>query len=301
MWDVIPSKLISKYQASSECPITVYRELKRKTVDDPEKISHDVVLDLLQRYRQALPENETGMVQVKQYFADRIEEIRQMASKADYDRAKLLLMVSTVMSHSDQVTADNYLTLHRTSPAMTEYANRKIHSKIDQMFKNSNLGKKPEDAILPTNPTGKIGRALHQLAVQGKTLPKAWVKQPPTPGKFQKRNKPFSSPYQKKNNQFNGNIRNNQNQQRQNRGGRGGQTGGRGGYKNQGGRALQFNKQNNESTTKCESKLEFIPKYDESKIPQKLRHFASENSTTPNLKKLLVDQCETENLIIDLE
>ena len=96
MWDVIPSKLIAKYQATSECPITVYRELKRKTVDDPEKISHDIVLDLLQRNRQALPENETGMVQIKQYMADRIEEIRQMASKADYDRAKLLLMVSTV-------------------------------------------------------------------------------------------------------------------------------------------------------------------------------------------------------------
>ena len=275
----------------------MYLELKRKTVDDPEKISHDTVLDLLQRYRIALPDNELGMQQVKQYFADRIEEIRQMATKADYDRAKLLLMVSTCMNHSDQVQADNYLTLHRTSPAMTEYANRKIHNKIDQMYKNSNLGKKPEDAILPTNPTGKIGRALHQLAVQGKMLPKAWVKQIPAPPKFQKRNnrnQPYTSPYKKKNN--NDQSRNNrQNGQR----GRGGGNSGRGNYKNQGGRALQFNKSTNES--KRESKVEIVPKYNINKIPQKLKHFASEDSNTPNLKQLLVDQCKTENLIIDLD
>lgn len=294
MWDVIPSKLIAKYQAASEDPLTIYRELKRKTVDDPEKMSHDIVIDLLQRYRQALPENELGMIQVKQYYADRIEEMRQMSTKVDYDRAKLLLMVSTCLSHSDQVTADNYLTLHKSSPAMTEYANRKIHNKVDQMFKNSNLGKKPEDSILPTNPTGKIGRALHQLAVQGKMLPKAWTKQTPLPPKFQKKGN-RNSPYKKNKPTDSRNFRyqnspkptNHKNNQ------------GRGGYKNQGGRALQFAKQSNES--KRESKPEIVPKYDVTKIPSKLKHFASKDSTTTNLKQLLVDQCETENLIIDLD
>ena len=302
MWEVVPSKLIAKYQATGECPIAVYRELKRKTVDDPEKISHDTVIDLLQRYQTALPDGELGMTQIKKYYGDRIEEIRQMASKADYDRAKLLTMVSTCLSHSDQIQADNYLTLHKNTPAMTEYANRKIHNKIDQMFKSSNLGKKPEDAILPTNPTGKIGRALHQLAVQGKTLPKAWTRSP-TPNKFRGRGNK-STPYSKRNNNFNNNGNNHnsnyterkptgQNNQR----GRGQNS--RGGYKNQGGRALQFNKPANDQ--KSESQVEIVPKYDVTKIPQKLRHFASEDSTTPNLRQQLTNQCETENLIIDLD
>lgn len=299
MWDVIPSKIIGKYQASRENPEQVYLELKRKTVDDPEKISHDTVVDLLQRYRQALPDNEMGMQQVKQYYADRIEEVRQMATKADYDRAKLLLMVSTCLSHSDQVQADNYLTLHKSSPAMTEYANRKIHNKIDQMYKSSNLGKKPEDSIL-ANPSGKIGRALHQLAVQGKTLPKAWTRPPPPAGgKFNRKNgRPNgqSSPYKRKQNNFNGQNRQ-QNHQSNSTRARGGN---RGGYKNQGGRALQFNKQSNDQS-KRESIAEIVPKYDVTKIPAKLKHFASEETNTANLKQLLVDQCDTENLSIELD
>ena len=117
---------------------------------------------------------------------------------------------------------------------------------------------------------------------------------PKFPKRGTNRNAPYTSPFKKKNND--NQLRNNR--QNQQRGGRGGHQS-RGNYKNQGGRALQFNKANND--TKRESKAEIVPKYDVNKIPQKLKHFASENSNTPNLKQLLVDQCKTENLIIDLD
>ena len=77
------------------------------------------------------------------------------------------------------------------------------------------------------------------------------------------------------------NIR--QNQQR----GRGSNTGNRGGYKKQGGRALQFNKANND--TKRESKAEIVPKYDVNKIPQKLKHFSCKNEGINFLFTILVE------------
>lgn len=58
-------------------------------VNDPKKLDHDEIVDKMERYAKALPD-ELGVQSVRNYFQMRIAEMNRMTDKNTYTKAALL-------------------------------------------------------------------------------------------------------------------------------------------------------------------------------------------------------------------
>ena len=58
-------------------------------VNDPKKLDHDELVDKMERYAKALPD-ELGVQAVRNYFHGRISEMNRMTDKNTYTKAALL-------------------------------------------------------------------------------------------------------------------------------------------------------------------------------------------------------------------
>ena len=58
-------------------------------VNDPKKLDHDDLVDKLDRYAKALPD-ELGVQPIRNYFHARIAELNRMTDKNTYTKAAML-------------------------------------------------------------------------------------------------------------------------------------------------------------------------------------------------------------------
>lgn len=58
-------------------------------VNDPKKLDHDELVDKLDRYAKALPD-ELGVQSIRNYYQARIAELNRMTDKNTYTKASLL-------------------------------------------------------------------------------------------------------------------------------------------------------------------------------------------------------------------
>ena len=169
-WTTIPAKLIAEFQATKECPLQVYREMRQAVITNPEKLSHDYAIKLIRRYKEALPDDTARSI-VKEYLTRRLEELRKLADKDIYTKAVLLKFMASVMSDEDAYTIECYLEANNRSVSMREMANSVLRNRMQTLLRQSTLTK-PTDQMLPLNPTNRQHQLLHKLAVEEKALPK---------------------------------------------------------------------------------------------------------------------------------
>ena len=58
-------------------------------VNDPKKLDHDDLVDKLDRYAKALPD-ELGVQPIRNYFVSKIQELQRMTDKNTYTKATML-------------------------------------------------------------------------------------------------------------------------------------------------------------------------------------------------------------------
>ena len=58
-------------------------------VNDPKKLDHDDLVDKLDRYAKALPD-ELGVQPIRNYFVSKIQELHRMTDKNTYTKATML-------------------------------------------------------------------------------------------------------------------------------------------------------------------------------------------------------------------
>ena len=298
-WKAAPKSVLGKFQDSREDPVQVYRLLKLAIVDESEKADHDKIVKLIKRYHDALPE-DSDMAVPKAYFTMRLAELQAMSKKDNYTRQELLRISATCLSPEDASMADHKM--NRQNRELKEYA----ESKIQQAVKN-NLRKttvRPEDQWID-NPNNRKRQFVHNLVVENKPLPKAMIRNDGTPSRGYGRGRGRGrgrGQNQRFNKTFGGHSTFRQENQDYNRrgSGRGGNRGrGRGGRAPRAAAAAESGKENVEPI-KCESKVSSkpskIPKYDISKIPERLDHFGE---VCDEINKQLQDQLIDRNIEIE--
>ena len=301
-WKAIPKNIMGKYQDSREDPVQVYRLLKLAIVDEPEKADHEKIVKLIKRYHDALPE-DADLAVSRSYLTVRLAELQAMSKKDNYTRQELLRISATILSPEDAGKAD--LKMNRQNRELKEYAEFKVQQAVKSNLKKTTL--KPEDAWID-NPFNRKRQFVHNLVVENKPLPKAMIRNDGTPsrgygrgrgrgrGRGQNRyNKSYSNNTVKYDNQGSSQSYGH------NRGGRGGGSRGRG----RGGRApraapVTDATKENVKPIECESivssKPSKIPKYDVSKIPERLDHFGE---VCDEIGKQLQDQLIHRNIEVD--
>ena len=192
-WTNVPAKIIAEFQATKECPKTIYRDMRYCTIQEPEKLTHAHAVKLIRRYKEALPD-DPGLLVAKSFFMARLEELRKLELKDTYTRATLLRHMATCMSETDAHLIRSYLDANAKSVPMRELANSVIKNRMQNLIRQSSA--KPADQMLPLNHTNRQHMLLHKLAVEEKPLPNVFKAQ-----KSQKRpnssNKKSESPFKK--------------------------------------------------------------------------------------------------------
>ena len=288
----------------------VYRELKQLLVKTPQKVTHEAVLALFERYHDALPETKE-MIPIRLYINKRKESMRQLENQPNYTKLTLLEIASTILDEADSREVDEFINEKFHPMALKEYAQESVQKNYVRNMKLTS--KNAEDHVVPLPITNRKRQLMHHYASTGLRLPNDMIVKK-TRGSFNGRGngrgngKNFGGQNggRKNNNSGQNGNKNgdgqNGNNSRNGRGGKGGR-GGRGG--NRGGRAPPGNKenqppvtnqqQNNDVTTpgsKCES---VFKTYDLSKIPAKVAHFGQ---ITPQMHDLLNDQLIQRNIEI---
>ena len=292
-WTNVPAKIIADFQATKECPKTIYRDMRYCTIHEPEKLTHAHAVKLIRRYKESLPD-DPGLLVAKSFFLARLEELRKLELKDTYTRATLLRQMATCMSEADAHLIRSYLDANAKSVPMRELANSVIKNRMQSLIRQSST--KPADQMLPLNHTNRQHMLLHKLAVEEKPLPKVFKAQKPQKRQFNEKRK-SESPFKKnKPNQqrsFNNTTKNStknfagaQRQQKQN--------GGHGQKQHQSSRGAQnvTTKQNGEcksELTKAKAVANMQKAYDFSKIAGKLKHFGS---CTPDVQLMLNHQLD---------
>ena len=298
-WTHVPAKLIAEFQASREEPKTVYLEMRHCALIEPEKLSHNQVVKLIRRYREALPETPS-MTVAKAFFAIRLEELRKLELKDTYTRAVLLRQLSSCLNEADACLARNYLENNSKSVPMRELANSVIKNRMQNYLRMTST--KPAEQILPLNHTNRQHMLLHKLAVEEKPLPNAMKAKPGQKRQFQKAKS--ESPFKKNKNHHNKSFHDNkpkssskpfagaQRPQKQNAGNNRQQQNSRGSNNNQG----QSNgKRKSYPETPVEAVEQMKKAYDFTKIADKLQHFGK---TTPDIQFMLSQQLKQRDIAL---
>ena len=297
-WKAVPKNVLGEFQDSREDPVQVYRLLKLAIVDEPEKADHDKILKLIKRYHDALPENSDYAVP-KAYFTMRMAELQAMSKKDNYTRQELLRISATCLSPEDASMADHKM--NRQNRELKEYAEFKIQQAVKNNLKKTSL--KPEDQWID-NPHNRKRQFVHNLVVENKPLPKAMIRNDGTPsrGYGRGRGRGRGRGQQRFSKSFGGGSTFRQESQdfnRQRGGGRGGNRGrGRGGRAPRAAPVAEAGKEN-VKPSECEFNVSMkpskIPKYDISKIPEKLDHFGE---VCEEINQQLQDQLIDRNMQI---
>ena len=295
-WTNVPAKIIADYQATKECPKTIYRDMRYCTIQEPEKLTHAHAVKLIRRYKDSLPD-DPGLLVAKSFYMARLEELRKLELKDTYTRATLLRQMATCMSEADAHLIRSYLDANAKSVPMRELANVVIKNRMQHLIRQSST--KPADQMLPLNHTNRQHMLLHKLAVEEKPLPNAFKAQKGT--KRQNFNgKKSESPFKKSKNAQNRSFSNNQTSKNSTKTFSGAQRP----QKTNNNQKQQTSRGSQNVTPKnnAQRKSELTPEiavakmqkaYDFSKIADKLQHFGS---CTPDVQMLLHQQLDNRGI-----
>lgn len=297
----MPAAIMGEFQDSQEDPIVVYRELKQLLVKTPQKATHEQVLELMERYKEALPKTK-AMISIRNILDKKREALRLLVDQPDYTKQLLLEIAGTVLNETDGALVDECLN-NKNLLFLKDYAVDKVQKKFESLTKLTTTNM--EDQLIPLPPNNRKRQLLHHYVVNDKRLPTELIKRrkPTTTtrggrggrgghrgGRSGQNNKENVDPHQ--------NAKKNQNHTGRGRGrGRGNGRGGNGGGK-RGGRAPQAVQDATNIIPNEEHKSEsniFEKAYDFSKIPAKLPHFGQ---ITPDMHALLQAQLTQRNIEI---
>ena len=260
----------------------MYREIKQLLVKNPQKATHESVLELMNRYSEALPDTPS-MIPIRCYLNKRKESLRQLENQPHYTKQVLVEIASTILDEKDGQEVDDYISNKQTHIALREYAQESVQKLYVRNIKLTS--KNPEDQTVPLPLNNRKRQHMHQFAVSGARIPSELLVKKKT--KFN-RGGGRGNGRQTQSSRFHQNGQKTQNQPQPKQNGKGGGRGrGRG---NRGGRApaVATKKPTAAATTTtptdgetCESIFDC---YDLSKIPQKVAHFGQ---ITPEMHKML--------------
>ena len=292
-WTNVPAKIIADYQATKECPKTIYRDMRYCTIHEPEKLTHAHAVKLIRRYKDSLPD-DPGLLVAKSFYLARLEELRKLELKDTYTRATLLRQMATCMSETDAHLIRNYLDANAKSVPMRELANSIIKNRMQNLIRQSST--KPADQMLPLNHTNRQHMLLHKLAVEEKSLPNVFKAQ--KQGKRQFNGKKSDSPFKKQKQGHQRSFQNNQTTKNSTKAFAGAprppKNGNMGQKQQQSGRGAQNvtqkpNVQRKSDITPEAAVAKMKKAYDFTKIANKLQHFGS---CTPDVQMMLNQQLD---------
>ena len=290
-WTNVPAKIISEFQATKECPKTIYRDMRYCTIQEPEKLTHAHAVKLIRRYKDSLPD-DPGLLVAKSFYLARLEELRKLELKDTYTRAALLRQMATCMSETDAHLIRSYLDANSKSVPMRELANSVIKQRMQNLIRQSST--KPAEQMLPLNHTNRQHMLLHKLAVEEKPLPNVYKAPKPTKRPFN--GKKSDSPFKKNKNGQNRSFQNTNTTKSSTKTFAGAPRPPKGnGQKNQQtGRGSQAISQKSNANSKSEitpdtAVARMKKAYDFSKIADKLQHFGS---CTPDVQMMLNKQLD---------
>ena len=301
-WKCLPSSIMAEFQDSQEDPRVVYRELKQLLVKHPQKASHEQVIELFDRYKEALPKTK-AMIPIRTILDKKKETLRLLVDQPEYTKHVLLEVAGTVLNEADGALVDDILN-NKNIQYLKDYAVEKVQRKFTSLTKLTTASM--EEQLIPLPPNNRKRQLLHHFVVNDKRVPAEMIKRRKPAdqkgrggGRGRNGRGGGRGGHQGRNDQDGNKQTNNTQNGKNGNNGRGrGRGGGRGrGNGNRGGRAPNAVTETNtipNEENKSESNV-FQKAYDFSKIPAKLPHFGQ---VTPDMHALLQAQLLDRNMPI---
>ena len=158
-----------------ECRATLYREIAYKLTRKMDSFDLENMLDLYDRYKEALPDSDRA---AKQYFERRLHDIEKVKSQDNFTVGKARQMFARMLSEWDMNKMGTLLDLEGTSHVNKAHANSVIDKKMQNIWRQVYSYQCDSiviyeglfNVILGTNGCGKeiqASRALDKATVPG--------------------------------------------------------------------------------------------------------------------------------------
>ena len=120
------------YMPQKECRATLYREISYKLTRKMDSFDLENMLDLFERYKEALPDADRA---AKQYFERRLHDIEKVKNQDNFTVGKARQMFARMLSEWDMNKMGTLLDLEGTSHVNKAHANSAIDKKMQNIWK----------------------------------------------------------------------------------------------------------------------------------------------------------------------
>ena len=306
-WTTPNHELAKKYQTDRAKPRDVYLQIRYICVEEPETIEHAKMVKKLKMYKEALPDEPCEEV-FKKFLQDRLDLIEKIKHKETYTKGFLLRTVATILSPEDREKVRAYLLTQEHSRSMSYLADAIRMSKLQQAHERSG-----KEGLVSLNVKSKEFQN-HFAATQNyyERARSGFIGAKRGRGSFGRGGRGNS---QTRFNKSSGNSSNNQkfqqNNQQANQQNGNGFTKGQKKKKKSGNGSNNVNQnqnqnagrgqnqQQNQNGQNCKSPKSpiIVPKYDTTKIPAGLSHWA-DDKVDPRVRQLMDKHFQAENIVI---